>query len=101
MLRPGLLDRRALRPPGLHVRTRWRARPFCFQDPGHAPHRGGLRAENEPSRNLLGKLGFREEGLARRYLLINGEWRDHMLFALLEDESRRAAGQARPLKAKR
>jgi ribosomal-protein-alanine N-acetyltransferase len=42
--------------------------------------------ENEASRALLRKLGFREEGRARRYLQINGEWRDHVLFALLEDD---------------
>jgi ribosomal-protein-alanine N-acetyltransferase len=41
---------------------------------------------NEASRNLLAKIGFREEGLARRYLLINGEWSDHILYALLEDD---------------
>ena len=42
--------------------------------------------ENEASRALLLKIGFREEGRARRYLQINGEWRDHVLFALLEDD---------------
>ena len=42
--------------------------------------------ENEASRALLMKLGFREEGRARRYLQINGEWRDHLLYALLEDD---------------
>jgi ribosomal-protein-alanine N-acetyltransferase len=42
--------------------------------------------ENQASRNLLRKLGFREEGRALRYLQINGEWRDHLLFALLQDE---------------
>ena len=42
--------------------------------------------ENKASRALLLKLGFREEGRARRYLQINGEWRDHVLFALLEDD---------------
>jgi len=42
--------------------------------------------ENEASRKLLLKVGFREEGRARRYLQINGEWRDHILFALLEDD---------------
>lgn len=35
---------------------------------------------NAPSRNLLGQAGFQEEGLARAYLKINGEWRDHVLF---------------------
>jgi ribosomal-protein-alanine N-acetyltransferase len=47
--------------------------------------------ENEPSRKLLARVGFREEGLAKRYLLINGEWSDHVLFALLADEFRLAA----------
>jgi ribosomal-protein-alanine N-acetyltransferase len=42
--------------------------------------------ENGASRALLLKVGFREEGRARRYLQINGEWRDHVLFALLEDD---------------
>lgn len=37
---------------------------------------------NVASRALLGKAGFREEGLARDFLFINGAWRDHLLFAL-------------------
>lgn len=43
---------------------------------------------NEPSRRLLEKSGFRQEGLARAYLKIDGQWRDHLLFAQLEDEWR-------------
>jgi ribosomal-protein-alanine N-acetyltransferase len=39
---------------------------------------------NEPSRRLLERVGFRQEGYARSYLNINGEWRDHLLFALLD-----------------
>jgi ribosomal-protein-alanine N-acetyltransferase len=42
---------------------------------------------NQPSRNLLLKIGFREEGLARKYLRINGAWEDHMLFGILRDEA--------------
>lgn len=41
---------------------------------------------NEPSKSLLRKLGFTEEGYARRYLKIAGEWQDHMLFAMVEDD---------------
>ena len=37
---------------------------------------------NIASRRLLEKLGFKEEGLARDFLYINGEWRDHALFAV-------------------
>lgn len=39
--------------------------------------------ENERSRRLLDRWGFREEGLARQYLKINGVWHDHALYALL------------------
>ena len=43
---------------------------------------------NEPSIRVLRWNGFQEEGLARSYLKINGEWRDHVLFALLADDPR-------------
>ena len=36
--------------------------------------------ENEPSLKLLRGVGMQEIGLARRYMKINGEWRDHLLF---------------------
>jgi len=41
---------------------------------------------NVASQGVLRKCGFREEGVARRYLKINGQWQDHRLFALLRDE---------------
>lgn len=44
--------------------------------------------ENEASQGLLRKAGFRQEGLARRYLKIDGQWRDHLLFAILRDDPR-------------
>jgi ribosomal-protein-alanine N-acetyltransferase len=39
--------------------------------------------DNAPSRHLLSKAGFEEEGYAKAYLKINGVWRDHVLFGLL------------------
>lgn len=39
--------------------------------------------DNAPSRKLLGKAGFEEEGYAKAYLKINGVWRDHVLFGLV------------------
>jgi ribosomal-protein-alanine N-acetyltransferase len=62
--------------------------PFIFSTLGLHRIEAACVPANEPSRNLLVKAGFREEGLARRYLLINGQWNDHLLFALLEDEAR-------------
>jgi ribosomal-protein-alanine N-acetyltransferase len=43
---------------------------------------------NEASRGLLLKCGFREEGLARDYLKINGRWCDHVTFGILRTDSR-------------
>lgn len=39
--------------------------------------------ENKRSGAMLERLGFEREGLARSYLKINGEWRDHVLTAKL------------------
>lgn len=38
--------------------------------------------ENTRSKKLLTSLGFEEEGYAKRYLKINGQWRDHVLTAM-------------------
>ena len=63
--------------------------PFVFTTLGLHRIEAACLPENEPSRNLLAKIGFRVEGLAKNYLLINGEWKDHVLLALLEDEALR------------
>lgn len=41
---------------------------------------------NQRSLRLLEKVGFTREGLARRYLCINGTWSDHLLYGLLADD---------------
>lgn len=41
---------------------------------------------NLPSRRLLERVGFQQEGLARAYLRINGAWEDHLLFAALASD---------------
>ena len=45
--------------------------------------------ENTASQTLLEHNGFHREGLARAYLRINGAWRDHLLFALIEPQATR------------
>jgi ribosomal-protein-alanine N-acetyltransferase len=42
---------------------------------------------NLASQGVLRKLGFTQEGYARRYLRINGAWCDHLLFGLLAEEA--------------
>jgi len=39
--------------------------------------------ENDRSIRLLEKAGFQREGYMKEYLKIRGEWRDHLLYALI------------------
>jgi len=41
---------------------------------------------NIPSRSLLARAGFQQEGYARQYLCIEGKWQDHLLFAILRGD---------------
>lgn len=41
---------------------------------------------NSNSRRVVEKLGIREEGIAQRFLEINGAWEDHMRFGLTVEE---------------
>lgn len=61
--------------------------PFIFRTLGLHRIEAACLPSNEPSRNLLAKAGFRQEGVARRYIQINGEWQDHALYALLAEEA--------------
>ncbi len=45
-----------------------------------------IRPENEASLRVVRKLGMRYEGLRRRYIHIDGDWRDHFCFAVTIDE---------------
>jgi len=45
-----------------------------------------IRPENQPSLRIVEKLGFRYEGLRRRYIHIDGGWRDHFTFALTQED---------------
>jgi len=62
--------------------------PFIFSTLGMHRIEAACLPSNKASQNLLMKVGFRQEGVALRYLQINGEWRDHVLFALLSYEAR-------------
>jgi phosphinothricin acetyltransferase len=45
--------------------------------------------ENEPSRKLLAKVGFREVGTYRRHAKLDGEWRDTVIVERLIGEAAR------------
>lgn len=58
----------------------------CFRRVGLHRIEVNIRPENAASRRVVEKLGFREEGLRRRFLHIDGDWRDHLSYALTADE---------------
>jgi ribosomal-protein-alanine N-acetyltransferase len=58
---------------------------FAFQQLGLHRLEAACVPENEPSHRLLLKAGFEHEGRARAYLRIDGRWRDHLMFGLLNE----------------
>ncbi len=44
-----------------------------------------IMPRNKPSLRVAEKLGFNNEGLAKRYLKINGVWEDHIHMVLLNE----------------
>ena len=47
-----------------------------------------IQPENSASINLIKRLGFTKEGFSKRYLKINGDWRDHERWALTVEDWR-------------
>ena len=64
------------------------ATDYCFGQLGLHRMEICIRPENVPSLRVVEKLGFRYEGLRRRYIHINGDWRDHFCFGLVAEEVR-------------
>lgn len=56
---------------------------FSFRTLGLHRLEAACLPHNTPSRSLLSRAGFAEEGRAKAYLKINGEWRDHILFGMI------------------
>ena len=59
---------------------------YCWSVLGLHRVEVAIRPENVASLRVVEKLGFREYGYAPRYLHIDGDWRDHRLFALTTEE---------------
>lgn len=45
-----------------------------------------IRPENDASLRVVQKLQLREEGLKERFIHIDGQWRDHRIFAITAEE---------------
>ena len=69
---------------GLALALRWAFGPLHL-------HRveANIQPDNEASRALVHRLGFRREGFSPRYLKIAGRWRDHERWALVAEDWRR------------
>jgi ribosomal-protein-alanine N-acetyltransferase len=58
----------------------------CFGPVGLHRVEANVRPENAPSRRVVEKLGFRLEGEHPRFLHIDGDWRDHLGFAVTTED---------------
>ena len=59
---------------------------FAFGELGLHRVQAAVVPRNVASARVLEKAGFREEGLALRYLQIAGVWEDHRLYAVTAEE---------------
>jgi len=58
----------------------------AFDEMGLHRVEAGTLVHNAASQRVLERNGFRRYGLAPRYLKIDGDWRDHILFQRLADD---------------
>jgi ribosomal-protein-alanine N-acetyltransferase len=59
---------------------------FAFEELGLHRVQVAIIPRNGPSRRVMAKLNIREEGVAVRYLEINGVWEDHVRHAITSEE---------------
>src|SRR5206468_1980227 len=59
---------------------------FGFEDLALHRLQIAIIPRNKPSRRVMEKLDIRAEGIAVRYLEINGEWEDHVRYAITAEE---------------
>jgi [ribosomal protein S5]-alanine N-acetyltransferase len=62
------------------------ATTFAFSSAGLHRVQAAVMPRNAASIRVLAKAGYRQEGLAQRYLCIAGTWEDHILFAVTAEE---------------
>lgn len=59
----------------------------CFAEVGLHRIEVAVRPENHASLRVVDKLGLPLIGLAPSYLHIDGDWRDHLLFAITKEQA--------------
>ncbi|GAA0734480.1 GNAT family protein [Clostridium oceanicum] len=53
---------------------------YCFKELGLHRVEASTLVDNEKSKHVLLKCGFKELGINKEYLFIDGKWRDHITF---------------------
>lgn len=61
---------------------------YAFEELDLSRLQAACLPENEASRGVLEKCGFKYEGVAQSYLQINGRWRNHVLYSNLRSDRR-------------
>lgn len=60
---------------------------YAFNDLGLHRVEASTLVENEKSQRVLLGCGFKEIGISKNYLFINGKWRDHKIFYIVNENS--------------
>jgi [ribosomal protein S5]-alanine N-acetyltransferase len=60
---------------------------FAFEDLGLHRLEANIQPANAPSINLVKRCGFRHEGFSPSFLYIDGAWRDHERWAIVDDRA--------------
>ena len=71
---------------GLMFEALTQAIPYMFEQLNLHRIMANYMPSNTRSARLLERLGFKIEGLAKNYLLINGKWEDHVLTSLVNPD---------------
>lgn len=69
---------RAIMRRALQKTTQW-----MFEEKGFHRIMAAYMPHNQKSGKVLAAVGFEKEGMAKAYLLIDGQWQDHILTALI------------------
>lgn len=59
---------------------------YAFDDLGLSRIEAACLPENQASRGVMARTGFKYEGVAQSYLQIAGRWRTHVLFAKIRTD---------------
>jgi [ribosomal protein S5]-alanine N-acetyltransferase len=92
---------RELNGRGLCTRAVALVAQFAFEHAGLHRIQAAVMPHNAASVRVLEKVGFRHEGLAKRYLFIDGAWEDHDIYALTVEDWSYRGSRTGPLRSSR